>query len=191
MPDLNELMAGLLSGDEERAEAAVHGLIELGEPAIAPLLEAARSEDPDQRWWAVRAMGESPATRADTLLPFLQDDSVEVRQAAALGLAAHPSEAAIPELIRRLYDENAMAGSLAANALVKTGAACVLPLLEVMKQAPLPVQILAIRALAELKDHRAIPALLELAGADSAVLAYWAEEGLERLGLNMVYIKPT
>ena len=80
MPDLNELMAGLLSGDEERAEAAVHGLIELGEPAIAPLLEAARSEDPDQRWWAVRAMGESPATRADTLLPFLQDDSGEVRQ---------------------------------------------------------------------------------------------------------------
>jgi hypothetical protein len=25
---------------------------------------------------------------------------------------------------------------------------------------------------------------------ESAMLRYWAEEGLERLGLNMVYIKP-
>jgi len=26
---------------------------------------------------------------------------------------------------------------------------------------------------------------------ESALLQYWASEGLERLGLNMVYIKPT
>ena len=84
-----------------------------------------------------------------------------------------------------------MVGSLASNALVKAGPASVPALLETLKESPQPVCILALRALAELKDHRAIPVLLEMAGADSAVLAHWAEEGLERLGLNMVYIKPT
>jgi len=27
-------------------------------------------------------------------------------------------------------------------------------------------------------------------GEDSALLQHWAKEGLERLGLNMIYIKP-
>ena len=46
------------------------------------------------------------------------------------------------------------------------------------------------RALAELQDHRAIPLMLKATEQDSAMLYHWAEQGLERLGLNMVYIKP-
>jgi hypothetical protein len=45
------------------------------------------------------------------------------------------------------------------------------------------------RSLAAIKDHRAISLMLKASEDDSAVLNHWAQEGLEALGLNMVYIK--
>ena len=51
-------------------------------------------------------------------------------------------------------------------------------------------RILALRALAELRDHRAIPVMMQVMEEDSVLLQHWAKEGLERLGLDMVYIKP-
>jgi len=46
------------------------------------------------------------------------------------------------------------------------------------------------RALAEITDHRAIPALMAALDDESVMVQHWAEEGLERLGLDMVYLKP-
>ncbi|MGE5248588.1 MAG: HEAT repeat domain-containing protein [Bacteroidota bacterium] len=188
MPELNSLLADLLSGDESRGEAAVPGLAALGEEARAALLEAADSESADQRWWAVRALAEAAPGE---LIQFLKDPAPEVRQAAALGLGASADGRSVPALIEALYDEDSMVGSLASNALVKAGQEAVPALLEVLKSAPQAVRIHALRALIELKDHRAIPAMLQMAGEDSAVISHWAQVGLERLGLNMIYIKPT
>jgi hypothetical protein len=47
-----------------------------------------------------------------------------------------------------------------------------------------------LRALAEIKDHRAIPVMMKVMEEDSALLQHWAKEGLDRLGLDMVYMKP-
>lgn len=188
VPELNSLLADLLSGDESRGEAAVPGLAALGEEARAALLEAADSESADQRWWAVRALAEAAPGE---LIQFLKDPAPEVRQAAALGLGASADGRSVPALIEALYDEDSMVGSLASNALVKAGQEAVPALLEVLKSAPQAVRIHALRALIELKDHRAIPAMLQMAGEDSAVISHWAQVGLERLGLNMIYIKPT
>jgi len=44
--------------------------------------------------------------------------------------------------------------------------------------------------LAEIADHSAIPALMSALEDDSVMVQHWAEEGLERLGLDMVYLKP-
>ena len=191
MPDLSSLLADLLSGDEARAESAVPQLAALGLQALPALLEAGRSEEADHRWWVVCSLAGSPAASAEHLLPFLKDPSAEVRQAAALGLGAHPDESAVPELIRSLYDPDPMVGSLAGNALTRIGSASVPALIDVLASAPKGVRILALRALVELKDHRAIPAMMNVLQEDSAVLGHWAQEGLERLGLDMVYIKPT
>ncbi len=57
-----------------------------------------------------------------------------------------------------------------------------------MRRPQARIQIM--RSLAEIRDHRAIPLMLKATEEDSAMLNYWAKEGLERLGLNMVYIKP-
>jgi HEAT repeat protein len=83
-----------------------------------------------------------------------------------------------------------MVCSLAANALVKIGSASVPSLIEAVKNGPQSQRIHALRALAELRDHRAIPVMMKVMQEDSALLQHWAQEGLERLGLDMVYMKP-
>ncbi len=190
MPELKSLLADLTGADESRAETAVRALIGLGEEAIPALLNLSRSTDTDRRWWAVRTLGESPHARTEDLLPFLNDPAVEIRQAAALALVARADESMIPALIRALCDEDSIVSSLAVNALVKIGAPAVPALIEAASDAPQSARVSALRALAGIKDYRAIPVMMQVIQEDSALLQHWAQEGLERLGLNMVYIKP-
>ena len=201
---LPELLNDLTGGNETRAEAAVSPLIGLGEEAIPALLDLTRSPDADHRWWGLRVLAQSPHSQAGWLAPFLNDPAREVRQCAALGLALKPDESALQPLVRALSDEDSMVGSLAVNALVKIGVQAVPALVEVVKRRPVTeddqresagavsqsARIHALRALAELRDHRAIPIMMKVMEEDSVLLQHWAKEGLERLGLDMVYIKP-
>ncbi len=190
MPDLQRLLSELTSGSDDRAERVIPSIVEFGAAALPALLELTHSESDDERWWAVRALAASPYTRTESLLPLLNDSAPEVRAATALALSLHPHEAAVSGLIRALADEDAMTAGLAGNALVKIGGPSVAALIGVMKEAPLSVRIIVLRTLAEIRDHRAIPVLMQSMNEESAVLQYWAQTGLERLGLDMVYIKP-
>ena len=190
MPVLDELLADLTSGDETRAENAVPGLVEQGEDAFPALRDLLKSADVDQRWWALRTLAQSPRARTEWLLPLLNDPAPEVRQAAALGLCSHPDETAVRPLIRALSDEDTMVSDLARNALVTIGKPAVPALLDVPSDAPQRTRINALRALAEIVDYAAIPVFMAALDEDSAMLGHWAEVGLERLGLNMVYLKP-
>lgn len=189
---MKALLAELTSGDDERAEKAITALVDFGEAAYQPLLDLTRSEDADTRWWAIRALASSPHTQTGDLIPHLSDPSPEVRAAAALALCAHPGEEAVPALVKTLGDADSLTAGLAGNALVKVGAPSVTSLLEVMKEAQNSIRILALRALCEIRDHRAIPVMMKCLNDEneSAVVQYWAQQGLERLGLDMVYIKP-
>ena len=187
---MRELLAELTSGDDVRAENSIPAIVELGMAAIPALVELTCAEDADSRWWAVRALAASPHTRTEDLIPLLSDSAPEVRSAAALALCNHPDESAIPVLITTLSDEDSLTAGLAGTALVKIGSPSVPSLLEVMKEAPTGIRIIALRALAEIRDHRAIPVMMKSLNEESAVLQYWAQEGLERLGLDMVYGKP-
>lgn len=184
------MLQDLTAGDEARSESAVSPLIEAGEAAVPALLDLTRSADVDTRWWALRVLASSPHVRTEWLVPFLNDPAPEVRQCAALGLAGKPDESAVEPLVRALTDADSMVCSLAANALVKTGSPAVPPLIDAVKNGPQSQRIHALRALAELRDHRAIPVMMNVMQEDSALLQHWAQEGLERLGLDMVYIKP-
>jgi HEAT repeat protein len=188
---IQELLKDLTSGDEERAEKAVPALVEMGEDAIPALLGLTNSSDVDFRWWAVRTLAQSPLCRTEWLVPFLSNDPAsEVRQCAALGLVGKADERATQPLVHALSDADSMVGSLAANALVQIGSAAVPSLIETVKDGMQSARILALRALAEIKDHRAIPIMMKVMSEDSSLLQHWAQEGLERLGLDMIYIKP-
>lgn len=190
MPNLQDLLAELISGDESRAEAAVPFLLSMDAEAIPALLDLTRSPEVDTRWWALRVLASSPDCQSRWLVPFLNDPAPEVRQCAALGLAVKPEESATQPLVGALNDDDSMVGSLAANALARIGGAAVPSLIEAVKQGPQSQRIHALRALAEIRDHRAIPIMMQVMQEDSALLQHWAQEGLERLGLDMVYIKP-
>lgn len=191
MSALQELLNELTSGDEERAEDAVTSLVDLGEDAIPALMDLTHSSNVDTRWWALRTLAQSPLCRTEWLVPFLENDpSPEVRQCAALGLAGRADESATQPLVRALNDADSMVGSLAMTALVKIGKAAVPSLIEVVKSGKQSARILALRALAEIKDHRAIPIMTNVMGENSSLLQHWAKEGLDRLGLDMIYIKP-
>ncbi len=180
---MQDLLDELTSGDDTRAENAIPALVELGAAVIPALLDLTCADDVDSRWWAVRALAAFPDTRSDDLIPLLRDSSVEVRAAAALALCNHPHESAVGALTRSLADEDPLTAGLAANALVLIGSASVPSLLDVMNKAPTSVRILALRALSEIRDHRAIPTMMKCLSEESAILQYWAQEGLTSLGL--------
>jgi HEAT repeat protein len=187
---MKELLADLTSGNDERAERSIPEITNLGLAAIPSLLELTRSEDSDIRWWAIRALAASPHTRTVDLIPLLSDSAPEVRAATALALCHHPHEDAVTALIRALSDDDALTAGLAGNALVKIGSPSVPALLKVMNEAPTGIRIVVLRTLSAIRDHRAIPVMMKCLGEESAFLQYWAQEGLERLGLDMVYMKP-
>ena len=198
MNELQNLLNDLTSGDEARAETSASSLIKFGADAIPALLDLTNSSNSDSRWWALRTLAQSPLSRTEWLVPFLNDSAPEVRQCAALGLANKPDESAINPLVQALSDEDTLVSNLAVNALVKIGNAAAPSLIEVVKRRPEPVEgsasqsvrIHAVRALAEIRDHRAIPVMMQVMDEDSVLLQHWAKEGLERLGLDMIYIKP-
>jgi HEAT repeat protein len=190
--EIRNLLAELTSGDDVRAENAISALIETGTAAIPALLDLTRSPEVDARWWAVRALAASPHTQTVDLLPLLSDSAPDVRAAAALAICDHPHESAVEALTKALADEDSLVAGLAGNALVKIGSPSVLSLIKVVQDASsgIRTRILAMRALSEIRDHRAIPIMMKSLNEESALLQYWAQEGLNRLGLNMVYIKP-
>ena len=189
MPPLDFLLEDLLSGDETRAENAATQLGKMGGSVVPALGALLKSSDPDHRWWAVRTLAQMSAGYGDYFVEALKDDSSEVRQAAALALAAHPFEQAAPVLFRALNDEDAMVQTLAANALSAIGQPVVPALLDAFPRSPLMVKIHIMRVLAELRDPRAIPVMMKAIEEDSAILQHWCEIGLQQLGLDMVYLK--
>ncbi len=190
MNETDRLLSELTSGDDARAESAAARLAQLGERILPRLRQLMESKDSDDRWWAVRTLAAMSSSSLELLARSLRDQSSDVRAAAALGLAAHPAEASVPALLAALEDEDNLVSGLCVRALVAIGSAGVPALVEAMPRASQRGRIGIMRALTELKDPRAIRVMLDAAEADSAILSFWAREGLDALGLGMVYLMP-
>jgi HEAT repeat protein len=192
MADLAFLLAELASGEDGRAEQAAAQLPTLGAAALEALKPLLQADSADLRWWAVRALAsfEQVDEVFPDLIAALADESEEVRQAAAMAFCHHPTPLALSPLCRRLSDPDPLTARLAATALARIGLEATPALLELLKNESASVRLEATRALAEIKDPRAIPGLLKALETDSALMQYWATQGLEKLGVGMVYLKP-
>ena len=189
MLSLDNLIEDLISGDEVHAENAASQLAELGGAAVPALEALLKSSNSDHRWWAVRTLAQMSYIDTDSFIDVLEDVSAEVRQAAALALAAHPAEKAAPILVRALNDEDALVQTLAANALSAIGKPVVPILIDEFPRASASMKIHLMRVLADIRDSRAIPVMMKAMDEDSAILHHWCEIGLQQLGLDMVYLK--
>ena len=189
--DIEPLVNELTSGDDEAAEAAAVKISVHGPGALPALQDLLVSPNPDTRWWAVRTVAEIRDPLVPPLLiEALNDADISVRQCAALGLRLQPYPQATPELVRALDANNRLYASLAADALIATGGAAVPALMNVMESGSHPARLEAVRALALIGDKRAIPVLFSALEENSALMEYWADEGLKRMGAGMVFFKP-
>ena len=191
--EIQDLLAELLSGDDERADDAALALAQHPQKALPELYKLLDAPDSEHRWWAIRTIAgcETAPQTTPYLLAALEDTSSEVRQCAALALCHRPDPQAILPLIKALSDPDPMVASLASSALAILKKEAVPALMDALKTEISPqAQRQALRALAEIADPRAIPALMKAIQGNSALMKYWAEHGLNKLGLGMVYLKP-
>jgi HEAT repeat protein len=197
MKVIERYIAELASGDDRRAEAVVNELAALGEQALPALLrflhenDGSRPQQADRRWWALRAIAEikCPAAR-DALLQALADSDSRLRQCALLGLRLQPDERLLAQAPALLADRDALAASLAADALIALGKLATPALVKALQDAPQAARLRAVRALARIQDPRSIPVLFKVLDEDSALIEYWASEGLERMGVGMTFFNP-
>ena len=192
---LGDFLAELTSGDDERADAAVEKIAALGENCaddpIDVLQELQSLPDSEIRWWGVRALASISDPRVvSILIEALADEDAAVRQCAALGLRLHPTPQAIAGLIDCLSDEDHLVVELSADALAEIGEQAVPALITVVENENPKARLEAVRSLARIGDRRAIPVLFGVLDEGSVLMEYWAAEGLERMGVGMVFYKP-
>jgi HEAT repeat protein len=191
MEELSVLLSQLSCGDDVQAEQALSQLANWGPEAIDILEERLSHPDAEIRWWAVRALVEVQDERVpDLLVRALSDPDKAVRWCAGLALRVHPSSQASQALIGMLADSDALTRRLAGDALVAIGSPIVPGLLDLIQWGDQLVRIEAVRVLAKIGDERAIPALFEALNDGSALIEYWANEGLDKMGVGMVFFKP-
>jgi HEAT repeat protein len=192
MSELKSLLADLTSGDEPRAEAAAVQFVYLGKPGLYVLASLIASTDADTRWWALRAISEFGSPRvANLLLLGLDDTDPEVQACAALGLRQHPTKKAIPKLLALLGNQDQLLSRLGRDALAAIGKPATGDLINLLEDEGQPylARLEAVRALAEIEDPDSIGALFKVFQESTGLMQYWAEQGLERMGIGMVFFE--
>jgi HEAT repeat protein len=189
--ELTKIASDFAYGSDKIAEGTARDLARLASGDLEVFKQLLKDQRSDVRWWAVRSLAEIESPEITPLLiTSLNDADVSVRQCAALALQKHPDQKAIPALIGMLKSTDQLLSRLAGDALIASGADAVPALLEVMQEDHPTARIQAARALALIGDTRAIPELFNALDGDSALLEYWAGEGLEKMGVGMVFFTP-
>ncbi len=163
----------------------------LGEVQQAvPALAKAITEDypTEVRWRAERALGAIGPGAADAvggLIANLADSDERVRAYACYALGkidAEPSQSAVPGLVERVTDENAVVRRAAVDALLalQPDRKIVLPLMaRALQDAEPRIVMAAVRTLTT-EGAAAVPLLAEALADDKS--AYWAVVALESMG---------
>lgn len=191
-PLLTELERAIAEGNDARAEeTALQAGAALGNSLLPVLREWQNSPERDRRWWAARTLAAVGTPKAvEGLLAALQDPDPDVRACAVVGLAAlRPAEAVGP-LVARLSDPSACVARLAADALARIGAPAVPALIAALQEGDTVTRIGAARALSIIGPEEAVPALCAALDDPSALVTYYAEEALDKMGVGMVFFEP-
>ncbi len=189
--EIEDLIAVFSGGNDEAAEELSSQLIARKEYAWQLLAPLFKHTDADVRWWATRvAAGIPHPGAAAQMASSLKDEDLSVRQCAAIGLREQPSVTAVSVLLACLDDPDPLLRRLCGDALIATGAEAVPALIEALERGSQTAQREVARALAEIGDTRAIGPLFRAWEGGSSVVRYWAEIGIDRMGVGMRFFKP-
>ncbi len=146
-------------------------------PNLEFLRRKLASADAEERREATVDLGRSGRDAVPLLLRALGDSDWRVRKTAVEGLVAMGGEDVLTGLVQRLSaEDNAGARNSAIEALVLLGAAAVEPVLPLLDRQDPDVRKFAVDILGNVRDGRAVPALIEkLHDADENVRVAAAE----------------
>jgi len=150
-PAVEPLIAALK--DEDVRMRAVEALGKIGDPrAVEPLIAALKDQDERMRKWAAEALGQIGDPRAvEPLIAALKDQDVRMRAVEALGKIGDPR--AVEPLIAALNDRDERVRKWAAEALGKIGdPRAVEPLIAALRDQNRDVRRASVWALGEIGD---------------------------------------
>jgi HEAT repeat protein len=114
-----DLLIQALNDSSIGAYAAM-ALIEIGKPAVGPLIQALEENDYQVRWWAAKVLGHiTDSSAVEPLIQALDDDDPGVRCSAAMSLGTIGDKMAVEPLIQALKDGDSCTRGNAASALGK------------------------------------------------------------------------
>jgi HEAT repeat protein len=190
---LTEFLGSIAAGEDTRTEQAALALARKGDAVLPSLHELLSDADPERRWWAARALaavGTESARRQ--LIAALADPDAYVRACAAHGLGEPGAgfEEAVRPLVTCLADASPLVSRVAADSLARIGSPAVPALIAALQAKVTSVRAGAARALCVIQPEEAVPALCAALDDPSAVVTYYAEEALERLGVGLMLFRP-
>lgn len=124
------------------------------------------------------------------LIEFVKDKDEETRAAAIYALRFRSTADAVSALIAALATPDSFLARTACDSLIHLNTVAVPQLIIALGSSNVQTRGLAARALAHIKDQSTIPALFKALDDESAMVQYWADEALERMGVGQIYFKP-
>jgi HEAT repeat protein len=188
---IDDLIEAILSGDDAQAELALPIIVTYGDAAVSTLAQQMAGAHADARWWIARTLAAIPTPQSVSLLTQMMDDrDSDVRACAAMALGELHAADGADTLIAHLADESAHVAEVCTVALSRFGAAAVSALVRALQDGDWLTRIRAAKSLAPIESHDAIPALIHALDDDNALVTYYAEDALMRMGVGLVLLKP-
>ena len=178
---IEPLIEALSDPHQDVRAVAELALARMGPLSVEPLIKVLNKKGTAAlRNSAVRALGGINDPRVvDPLIKALDDAAVRDSAAIALGEIKDPR--AVEPLIKILKAKDHSGGSSVAAALIKMGAPSVEPLAQALNDNDQVVRRLAVIALGEIKDPKAIGALTERLKDESPEVRQAAQEAIEKI----------
>jgi HEAT repeat protein len=181
--EIQRLILALQRDPDTRSKARVR-LIEIGAPAVGPLLQAVQSEHGPQAWIAADLLGELRDPRAlPALIDALRVSNATLSSMAVKSLLRFDNLDPVPILIDALPHAHLMTQQTIVLALKRLAdGRALFPLLDYLAGVESPtLRCGVIQALGALGDPRAIPAIQQWIDDEDHHVREWAVIALQQL----------
>jgi len=176
---IRQLVSSFAHPDPEVAQGAWEAVVDIGRPAEAELMKALKSENPVIAEHAAGALGGGGSKAAVEPLISSLDGWTSRQYVAAWALGEIGDPRAIPALVKAMGSKDGEVRKYATRSLIKFGPPATDYLIEALGDSSPEVRHYAVRALGEIRDPRAVEALLAMGGRVDREVHLWA---LGRLG---------
>lgn len=179
---VNDLINSLKSDDVKEQKQAARELVDIGKPAVKPILKLLKDQEWKIRWYASEILGEiGDDESVQELIISMGDENSGVRTKSMLALV-EIGEPAVDSLINALSNEDWQIRSRAAEALGLIGAKkAVNPLIETLTDENSWVKKSAVESLGNIGNEKAADPLKKLLQDDDSEIHMAVSEALGKL----------